>query len=97
MPLPRCACWRLQQRQVRAAALALVDPRVHLKLNSGSQAAFPAVTSHGFRRDRTCMVPSAPEARMPFDVSGHGAFSLNIFGRFSQEGRKWRVGPVRAP
>ena len=92
MALPRCACWRLQQRQVRAAALALVDPRVHLKLNSGSQAAVPAVTSHGFRRDRTCMVPSAPEARKPFDVSG--AFSLNLFVRLCQEGRKGRVGPV---
>ena len=61
-PLPPVLFGVPQQRQVRAAAVALVDSRVPLKLNSGPYAGEPAGKNDGFRRSRTCMVPSAPEA-----------------------------------
>ena len=61
-PLPPVLFGVPQQRQVRAAAVALVGSRVPLKLNSGPHAGEPAGKNDGFRRSRTCMVPSAPEA-----------------------------------
>ena len=63
-PLPPVLFGVPQQRQVRAAAVALVDSRVPLKLNSGPYAgdSESAGENDGFRRSRTCMVPSPPEA-----------------------------------
>ena len=61
-PLPPVLFGVPQQRQVRAAAVALVDSRVPLKLNSGPHAGEPAGKHDGSRRSRTCMVPSPPEA-----------------------------------
>ena len=69
-PLPPVLFGVPQQRQVRAAAVALVDSRVPLKLNSGPYAGEPAGKNDGFRRSRTCMVPSAPEAWAHDFISG---------------------------
>ena len=65
-PLPPVLFGVPQQRQVRAAAVALVDSRVPLKLNSGPYAGEPAGKNDGFRRSRTCMVPSPPEAHTAY-------------------------------
>ena len=74
----------VQQRQVRAAAVALVDSRVHVKVNSGPRAAVPAGKTDGFRRGRTCMVPTAPEADMPCRVYDHLGQNSNGRDHFFQ-------------
>ena len=61
-PLPPVLFGAVQQRHFGAAAVALVGSRAHVKLNSGPYAGKPAGTNDGFRRSRTCMVPSPPEA-----------------------------------
>ena len=65
-PLPPVLFGVPQQRQVRAAAVALVDSRVPLKLNFGPYAGEPAGKNDSFRRSRTCMVPSPPEAHTAY-------------------------------
>ena len=82
----------LKQLQVRAAVVAQVISRALMVIAYCFQAVSAAGKSSGFRRSRTCMVPSAPEARMPCDVPG--PFSLMLFVRCCQERRKWLVGPV---
>ena len=52
-----------QQLQVRAAVMAQVISRALMVVAYCLQAAWTAGKSAGFLRSRTCMVPSAPEAR----------------------------------
>ena len=52
-----------QQLQVRAAVVAQVISRALMVTAFCLQAAWTAGKSAGFLRSRTCMVPSAPEAR----------------------------------
>ena len=64
-PLPPVQFGAVQQRHFDAAAVALVGSRVQVMFNSGLHPAETAGKNDGFRRIRTCMVPSAPEAGMP--------------------------------